>query len=852
MSFFGFDATLPRDRGHPVNAPGFSQAADPFAQVSQSQSDAQDDDDALDFEDTYDGLGDQLDESQDAFNADTFGGTDSGPKVQKPVGRDFDFFGQTAEVSNAFNEEQERFRRQQPPPKSIPSIEKPANKATKTGYEQYKDPGYIPDLQVNANLWGVPARKTVNDARGAQEQQQSQGAAPVKAATEKKMMSLEEVEAAMRAKRKKPVIAEQAASVQGVQQSQQSFQPLPFSTHQGPSASPQHSHSQKNSQARLQVSAPQQPVQAELPSFAVNHPQILQRHHQAPSKPARAKAPPPAAAPAPPAALHPKQILQNPNRASVPSPQPGPAPVELPQNQHRRPPSGPGAFISPPAIATHPNDLSEEQRAAFMNEEAKRAKRIQKIHHLSKGNGLMVPYEKNFIVRIQLQQLVSATGNPSDQDGDNFLNEDFYYQVHSQIRSGPRQTPHQPLNQFAQTYLFQTGGRAGGGGGRRLNRGGDTHQQRMEQQVQRAVEAAKLKPKNKQLVIEGSLGKISFSNAKTPKPLLNIKRPEAGQDASRTGTGKSLHPAPKASDRNTILSHIENVYSIVMSMEDLERSIPPARETTEGKVAQLDEGWSQEMKILNDKMWRETGVMDPILPDSLVPHPFIAFISYAKGKKVIPRVFRHLDQNQRDTVVTMLIFHVGVLDVVRLAQLRPGEHQLPTAVREEVELFSQAVMPSLFGYISEAPLGFVVGLSAILLDRVDVRALARTKVGLTILTMFLSRAELIRQAGGINPEEWQQWSTSYGRLFDALEPVLGAIFPGSINSGEDIYVWQFLAAMGVGANEGQQQRLVMAVSERVRETVSQSKTLPPELSAVRLDNVNLFLRAIGLDVELLG
>lgn len=36
------------------------------------------------------------------------------------------------------------------------------------------------------------------------------------------------------------------------------------------------------------------------------------------------------------------------------------------------------------------------------------------------------------------------------------------------------------------------------------------------------------------------------------------------------------------------------------------------------------------------------------------------------------------------------------------------------------------------------------------------------------------------------------------------------------------------------------------------ETVAHSKTLPPEMSSSRLSNVNLFMRAIGLDVELLG
>jgi DNA topoisomerase 2-associated protein PAT1 len=42
MSFFGFDPTIPRDRGHNPSAPGFTQAADPFAGLSRQE----DDDDA--------------------------------------------------------------------------------------------------------------------------------------------------------------------------------------------------------------------------------------------------------------------------------------------------------------------------------------------------------------------------------------------------------------------------------------------------------------------------------------------------------------------------------------------------------------------------------------------------------------------------------------------------------------------------------------------------------------------------------------------------------------------------------------------------------------------------------------
>jgi DNA topoisomerase 2-associated protein PAT1 len=77
------------------------------------------------------------------------------------------------------------------------------------------------------------------------------------------------------------------------------------------------------------------------------------------------------------------------------------------------------------------------------------------------------------------------------------------------------------------------------------------------------------------------------------------------------------------------------------------------------------------------------------------------------------------------------------------------------------------------------------------------------------------------------------------------------MFPGSVNTGEDVYVWQFLAAMGVSATHDQQTRLVLAVKDRVLDTVTLAKTLPAEMATDRLGSVNLFMRSIGLDVELL-
>jgi len=815
---------------------------------------------SIDFEDTYDGLGDQLDEGNDDLNDATFGGGVTSTTSAKLSGKDFDFHGQTAKVSNAINEEQYRYNRQQVPvrPQSPP---KP-KKSFKTGYEAYQDPDYIPDLQSNSGIWETSRAMSGNVQRP------QSGMQPTAVPT-KKMMSLEEVEAAMQAQAKKP------SSVPQVQA------PVPPSTALSPRQPQAREMGHPQSSAQTNVPLPQlqlqqgpqhhltrlQNSQAELPGQPMSHvqpaqaPQILQRGQ-------------PTAQHDPGQPVPPRQILQNPQRQQAQLAPRVPEPRAVVQQPRHIAPSGPMiASHQLPVVldAQQLMRLSEEERAAYLLEDAKRAKRNHKIWLLSRDNGLMTPQDKNFITRIQLQQLMTATGSVTEQDPDAALSEDFYYQVTSQIRGGSRQNPQQPLSNFAQTYLFQTGSRQGG---RRQNRGGDNHMQRMEMQVQRAVEAAKAKPKNKQLVIEGSLGKISFSNAKTPKPLLNLKRQDShdrSQNAGRSAsTRKALPTELSASDRKSVLRNIEAVYTTLMKMEDHERRLPPPpSDESDTALIEAHLAWRQAMQELSKKLWIDLKVMEPIMSESAVLHPFIAFLSYPKGKKAIPRIFRHLDPEKRLTILTMIVVHLNVLDVIRLVQPELVETRSSIAAREEVELFCQTVMPSLFAYVNEAPLQIVIGLLGLILDRANMQALARTKVGLSILTMLTSRAELVKQAENRNDQEWEQWLSLYNRFFDAIEPVLPDIFPGSVNGGQDMYVWQFLAASGVCASPEQQQRLVLAVKyliilslrfvailtgfrDRVMQTVAQSKTLPPDMASQRLGNVNLFMRAIGLDVDLLG
>ncbi|KAI1384908.1 topoisomerase II-associated protein PAT1 [Hypoxylon trugodes] len=835
---------------HDMAAPGFGQSYDPFADLSREADDI---DDALDFDDTYDGLGDQLDETDDAFNDDTFGGA-PGNVTHAPVGKDFDFFGQTAKVANAIEEEHQRFSRQQPPPKSIPVASaqsyssgyayQPAPKPHRSGYEKYKEPEPISDLQVDASIWGVQPKRATPVVTAQPQQQQPQ--APPQPVASRKMMSLEEVEAAMRAQAKAP------AQVQQPQQPQAAPMVAPE-----PQIPYQHGHYPRHESADYRQQ-PQQLDNSRQPQgfFPVDNHQaaqgtthghpisILQRPGSKSIPPTGPSIPgPPSQQPQPPMGF-PTQILQNPNRL------PGEAarinvpthPAHRPQNSFSRQPQ---ANANQPHLA----NLSEQEKSVYLEAEARRAKRNHKIHVLSKDNGLMTPQDKSFITRIQLQQLVSATGDPNEHGTDAALAEDFYYQVLSSLRAGQRPNPDQPLNNFAQTYLFQTGTRHGGM--RRQGRGPENHIQRMEQQVLRAVEAAKSKPKNKQLVIEGSLGKISFSNAKTPKPLLNIKRTESGTDANRPGSAHRSHPTANGTDKKETLRSIEKVYLTLMKMEDLDRNMPPppVNGSPDPDFEQRAE-LQQQLQQLNEQLWGDLKVHEPIGATSI--HPFIAFLSYPKGKKAIGRVFNHLTLEQQTTILTMIVIHLDQLDVVRGAQVQTGEPiNLNAATRESIELFIVAVMPSLLHLLSKSELHIVTGVLGLITQNLNVDLVARTRIGVSMLTMILSRAELAKQAGQANEQSWQQWVNIFNQFFNALEPTLPNIFPGTVASGEDIYVWQFLAAIGIGASLEEQQRLVLAVKERVMDTYSLSKTLPPDMAKTRLDNVNLFMRSIGLDVELL-
>lgn len=233
-------------------------------------------------------------------------------------------------------------------------------------------------------------------------------------------------------------------------------------------------------------------------------------------------------------------------------------------------------------------------------------------------------------------------------------------------------------------------------------------------------------------------------------------------------------------------------------------------------------------------------------------------------------------------MLTLIAIHLDQLDVIRNAYPPHDLSPLPKRVRDETALWIQAVEQPLFSYVNDAPLNIITGLLGLVLDRTHLQANIRTKAGVSFLTMLLSRAELLKQNPSSNgpsasgpkaaasPEDLNQFTQIYDSLFDTLEPILPYLFPTPLilppsnptmpgdsaptAAAEDVHIWAFLATMGIGASPDQQQRLVLGVKDRVMETVELSKSgaVSEEEGRRRRGEVNLFLKGIGLDVELLG
>ncbi|RCK55834.1 DNA topoisomerase 2-associated protein PAT1 [Candida viswanathii] len=437
--------------------------------------------------------------------------------------------------------------------------------------------------------------------------------------------------------------------------------------------------------------------------------------------------------------------------------------------------------------------------------------------------------DKDFVTRFQLSQIV--TEDP--------YNEDFYAQVykviHPKTTNGVQQQHQHENNSIAQAYLDHSGHRLGG----RYKRA-DVALQRMQQQVQKAVAVAKERPKLTQYAKEGALGKISVGGGKNPRQQLVIVSKAAEREQQLQEQKAERKEGTKSYSKKDILSILESIICELMNVESESRT---------------------KQDVDTTKLWDSLKVLEQ--PSSSGDeenevNPFIQCLNYNKMLKILPRLFKFLNREQVLTIVTLIMSNLENLSVIKNGSYTTyPDKKLPEKILKLVDSYSLTFSKILMNAVLEFKFNEIIGLLVILIEHNNVSFVSTTKIGLSILTTLLSRAELIIGEGTISATDLSEWSSCYDELFTSLESRIQAIFPPNFDelddgSSRENYIWQFLATLSLGGKLSHQRIIVDEVRDEIFGVMNRAKKIDNSdynnlyKKQNLLNNLNMYLVVMGL------
>ncbi|KAK5781765.1 hypothetical protein RI543_000951 [Arxiozyma heterogenica] len=440
---------------------------------------------------------------------------------------------------------------------------------------------------------------------------------------------------------------------------------------------------------------------------------------------------------------------------------------------------------------------SSQRREPLTPEEQKRLQiRHAKVEKILRHAGLMTPRDKDFITRYQLSQIVS----------DDPYNEDFYFQVYKIIqRGGVVGESNKGL--IARAYLEHSGHRLGG----RYKRA-DIALQRMQSQVEKAVTVAKERPQKKNddslnsgngSGRDGVLGKVSTSlNSKAPRRQLTLPLTTSrsgsnladedinspGQLRRNSSIGGALQEVTESLDNVDLnaktrarrrssyaLSSIDQ--NFVLTRSGGRKFVLSLIESVYKEVLELEANLRSGKEINNKELWSALHVDDEFYEVS----PFISMLSFDKGVKIMPRIFNFLDKEQKLKLLQTFFSELSHLNIIIISSYRtnpePNESQL-----KKIDLFQTVFLKIIVSFLSNSS-NFIEIMSLLLhlIKNNNVAFISTSKIGLNLITVLISRAALIRQDSNrssvLSTPEISTWNEIYDKLFTALESKISNIFP---------------------------------------------------------------------------
>ena len=201
-------------------------------------------------------------------------------------------------------------------------------------------------------------------------------------------------------------------------------------------------------------------------------------------------------------------------------------------------------------------------------------------------------------------------------------------------------------------------------------------------------------------------------------PKAEPQQPRATQQAN--------HGTPLT--RRQALIALESLYELVLQLEQLRRNQPPpqAMEGSAEDQARVH-AWQTAYEGKVGEVWKALMVNEPV--EVSFPHPFISLLAPTKGKRILPRLLRHLSPDQTLTIFTLLLACFTQLDVVWNAPPPVPPYSKDEERREkETDVFLGAVVPAFLAVLDRCELRMVGGMVGLVVERCDVVSLAKTRV----------------------------------------------------------------------------------------------------------------------------
>lgn len=335
------------------------------------------------------------------------------------------------------------------------------------------------------------------------------------------------------------------------------------------------------------------------------------------------------------------------------------------------------------------------------------------------------------------------------------------------------------------------------------------------------------------------MGKISVGGGKNPRQQLVIVSKAAEREQLQDQKVERKE-GTKSYSKKDILSILENIICELMNVESESRT---------------------KQDVDTSKLWDSLKILEQ--PSSSGDeenevNPFIQCLNYNKMLKILPRLFKFLNREQVLTIVTLIMSNLENLLVIKNGSYTTyPDKKLPEKIVKLVDSYSLTFSKILMNAVLEFKFNEIIGLLVILIEHNNVSFVSTTKIGLSILTTLLSRAELIIGEGTISATDLSEWSSCYDELFTSLESRIQAIFPPNFEelddgSSRENYIWQFLATLSLGGKLSHQRIIVDEVRDEIFGVMNRAKKIDNSdynnlyKKQNLLNNLNMYLVVMGL------